>query len=242
MLSFFVSETEVRPVFIVFPVIFYFIVEYARRLKKYYYTPVYFPFALESLNPVFAKYYGTNIMHPKITDSPDEINSLRRKAKIDGVISIIVSAYLIPLTVGFLSSLIVEKSEFYLALIIIVVIRFNNISRAILDYDIFHTHFKSKKGLISFIMYLHLAITIYSMAKGYINYRPYVVNQEWWNYLSNFAENTVIGIGLQGIIFGALASMFASKLLDESLRREINYEFPETYPNHPEQNTERPDL
>ncbi|MCP2015168.1 hypothetical protein L1280_002329 [Deinococcus sp. HSC-46F16] len=220
MLEFFTQPSLVRPLFISLPILLYFALEYVRRLRKYYYTPVYFPFALESLNPSLARYYGTNQMTYDIAKSEEEVKAITRHIWIGAGASFITSAYVIPFIVGWACASVLKSSEFYIAITIIAIVRFESIARSILDYDVYSTGFKKKKGVISLVSWLFYGLSIFFLAKGYMDNITFAEEQDWWGYLKSMVETIFVGVIVQGVIFGVVAGLLTQVVLDREMREE----------------------
>lgn len=220
MSDLFTNQQEIRPIYLILPIIIYFLVEYLRKLKKFYYSPVYFPFAFEALNPRLAIFYGTNLMYESSSMSEADIKDLEREIKTTALISALISAFIVPTTIGFFMAPFLTLSEFYLALSIIAGIRLYEISKAMLDYDRLRTRFFNKKSFVTLFMYVYLISTIYFLYKGYESgYESFPAGI--FNYMIALIDTLIFKFGWQGIIF-PIASMVAfDYFTDRDLRSKI---------------------
>ncbi|WP_425145621.1 hypothetical protein [Deinococcus sp.] len=214
----FLDEQSVRPLYILAPLLVYYSVEYIRRLKKYYYTPIYFPFVFESLNPKFAAFYGTNIMVGQQSFSDSELRRLEKSIRINAIVSAIISGFLIPTIIGAACVPFLKKQEFYLSLSILIFVRLYEIFRAIIDYDSIRTRLHNKKGVILFIMLVYLISILYFFYKSFNGGLAVYKTATGLDYIMSVIENIAFTFGWQGIIFPLASVYVVDYLLDKRLR------------------------
>lgn len=212
-------EFSGRPIFVITPIVAFFGLDYLRRLKKYYYTPVYFPFVFENINPIIARYYGSNTMQYDCAAEDDEVAEISKNLKTNAAVSFLISSVLLPLFVGWISCVIVSRQEFILAAALIILIRFEQILRSIIDYDVYSIGFKNRKLIVSTISFLCLLISGFLLFKGYFDSIQFVRIGDWWGYFKSFFEVAIMNIAVQGVIIGLLVSVLSPIVLDDNIRR-----------------------
>lgn len=216
--NFFIDHVLIRPFSLFIPLCIYFFIEYIRRVQRFYYSPVYFPFALESINPLLARYYGSNQMTEEIVTSVQDMMRLRQQIWINSAISFFLSGILIPFFVGWLSSLLVMGSEFYIAAMVIILVRFENILRSIKDLDVFSTGFRNRRSVVASVSFAYFVFMCFFLFKGFQESISSVNNGDWWAYIKVFFESTVSSLLISGVLVGVVAGLLTQKIMDENVR------------------------
>lgn len=226
--EFLTSFAQVRPIFLIMPIGMYFLIEYIRRYKRYYYTPIYFPFALESLNPSISLYYGGNIMtHDMASD--EDIGDLRKKIWIKSAVSFLLSGILIPFFVGWVSACLLKPDEFHLAFLVIVLVRLESILRSIKDYDMYSSSFRNQRNIAAYVSFGYFLFMLFFLLKGYEDNFSFVAKNDWWGYFKSFFESILVNIALQGIIVAVIAGFLTQMVLDKNAREERKNVLSKTY-------------
>lgn len=231
MKSILFDEQIIRPIYFLFPIFVYYFIEYLRRLRKFYYSPLYFPFVFESLNPKFAAFYGTNTMQGFVDFSDEELRKLENSIRLNAAVSGFLSGYLIPIIIGFICAPLLKSPEFYLALAVITGLRIYEISRMMLDYDVRRTDFGDKRIFIIIIGIIYVASVYYFSSKGFDIGSELVKKNNFRAYSSGVLESILMTVGWQSIIFPLISTVAVSSLLNRKMRSQKEYEVREFY-NH----------
>lgn len=194
-----------------------------RRLKKFYYVPIYFSvFPLRELNSNLSIYLGedyfTGYTSSNLTNT--EKGKLKKKILIDTVISIFLSAIIIPTVVGFISAFFLDKELLLQSLVLVFLYKLVGIIRAIIGFKKHAISSKKNIFLLTLIYIGYLGVFFQLLYNVFDWTRPLTSTgnyKELFVLLSNLIFNKVIA---QGLILTALAAFFGDLITKKSIDEE----------------------
>jgi len=195
---------------------------FLRRLKRFYYIPIYFPiFPFRELNPKLSFYLGEDYftgIGKNLTDS--DLERIKRKIIIDSAISIFISAIAIPSISGFLVAFFLNKNLFAQSVLIILIYKSINIIKAIFGFKDHAIASKKNIFILIFIYISFLGVFYQLFDNSYQWARPFIEKENYKGLVRSLSE-LIFNKGIaQGIILTALAAFFGSLLTDKKIRDE----------------------
>jgi hypothetical protein len=195
---------------------------FLRKLKKFYYIPIYFPiFPFRELNPKLSYYLGEDYFMGIGKDLKNsDLERIKKKIIIDSAISIFISAIAIPSIAGVLFSFFLTNELFVQSVYAILLYKSINIIRAILNFKD-HAIASKKNIFILIIIYIGFLGVFYQLLNNAYEWsRPYVEQDNFKGLLKSLSE-LIFNKGIaQGLILAALAAFFGNLLTDKKIRDE----------------------
>jgi hypothetical protein len=213
-------KIQVLPVLIAF--IIYEIPALIRRMRRFYYVPLYFSvYPLREINQDLSVYLAEDFFYGEGGElSKEQAEKLRRKIIFTSVVSASIDAVVTPLVVGFVTAFFLPPLLFKQFLFVLILYKTVAIIASIRN---FHRHAIATKrnfGLLILIYACYLGV-VYQMLVTSFNWAyPFVLANDWmglWSSLSGILFGKIIA---QGIIFAILVAIFANYIADRKIREK----------------------
>lgn len=193
-----------------------------RKLKKFYYIPIYFSiFPLRELNPNLAYYLGEDYFTGIGSSlNEEELERLKKKLVIDSIISIFIDAIVIPSLAGFVFAFFLDNELLLQAVIVILTYKLFKVIRAIFDFKD-HAIGSKKNIILLLIIYVgYLGVFVQLIFNAYYWANPFINKSDYKGLLLSLSD-LIFNKGIaQGLILAALAAFFANQLADMKIRKE----------------------
>jgi len=193
-----------------------------RKAKKLFYIPIYFSiFPLRELNSNLSYYLGEDYFigyGSRLEDK--ELKSLKNKITRDSILSIVISALLIPILAGFIFSFYLSKEVLVQSLVIIALYKLFNIIHAIKDFK-YHAVATTKNIIFLSIIYIgYLGVFIQMILKAYNWTYNYTSSKDWTNLISDLSDLIFNKAIAQFLILALLSAIFVNLLTNKDIRDE----------------------
>jgi hypothetical protein len=192
-----------------------------RRLRKFYYIPMYFTVVpLYEVNDDLATYLGEDSMVLAGRDlTAAQADRLRRRIMLRAVISMIIAAVLTPLIVGLIAVFVASPEAFGQFLIILGTLRAWALIRAWLQFRELAPDSPRNHALLGAVYVAYLIVLLYLCREAYVWATPYARTHDYAGLLSALADLLIKRVLINGLIMGVLAGLLGNGLADRELRR-----------------------
>jgi hypothetical protein len=193
-----------------------------RRLKRFYYIPIYFPiFPFRELNPDLSLYLGEDyFLGTGPTLSDEELKSIKRKIILHSCISILITAILIPCVAGGIFAFFMDNDLFVASSVTLFIYKLVNVIRGITGFKKHAVATKKNLGLLIVIYIGYLGVFFQLLTNSFEWAKPFV---EAHNYKGLIAalSNLVFSKGIAvGLILTTAGALFGNSIADKKLRDE----------------------
>lgn len=191
-----------------------------RRLQKFHYVPIYFSvFPLRELNADLAHYLGEDYF---LGGEPDEdaAERLRQKITLTSVISLALSAIVIPGFAGFGSAFFLPSRLLPQFILVFLAYKAVGIIRAIIDFPNHAIGSARNISLLCVIYVGYLGVASEMIVKTHRFARQYVEAGDWTGLASSTADLVFSRVIAEFLILTIVTAFFSSAIMDRQIRRE----------------------
>lgn len=191
-----------------------------RRRHKLYYVPIYFSvFPLRELNADLATYLGEDYF---LGGDSDEgvAERLRKKIVVDSVMSVALSALIVPLFAGFVSAFFLPAELLSSFIVIFLLYKLVGIVQAMVAFPR-HAIGTPRNLVMLGLTYIgYLGVASEMILKSYRFASPFVALQDWGGLFASTADLIFSRVIAEFLLLAVLTSIFATMLLDRKVRDE----------------------
>lgn len=191
-----------------------------RRLQKFHYVPIYFSvFPLRELNADLALYLGEDYF---LGGEPNEnaAERLRKKITLTSVISLALSAIVIPAFAGFGSGLFLPSRLLAQFILVFLAYKAVGIIRAVIDFPKHAIGSARNISLLCVIYVGYLGVASEMIVKTYRFARQYVEAGDWTGLAGATADLVFSRVIAEFLILTVVTTFFSSAIMDREVRRE----------------------
>ncbi len=191
-----------------------------RRRQKFYYVPIYFSvFPLRELNADLAHYLGEDYF---TGGEPNEAaaESLRKKILLTSVLSIALSALVIPAFAGFGSAFFLTSAMLRQFVLVFLVYKAIGIIRALADFPT-HAVGTKKNTLLLVLIYIgYLGVASRMIIRSYGFARAYVEKSDWMGLLGSTSDLIFSRVVAEFLLLAVITTAFTNYIMDRKIRAE----------------------
>lgn len=191
-----------------------------RRRKKFFYVPIYFSvFPLRELNPDLAHYLGEDFFVGGETDE-QKASRIKRRILAVSVMSVALSALIIPAFAGFGSAFFLPEAILSQFLVVFIMYKSIGIGRAVLDFPSHAVGSRRNTTFLVLIYVGYLGVAAHVIAASYGFGRPYVVGGNWLGLLGALSDLIFSRVLIEFLLLALLTAGFANLITDREIREE----------------------
>jgi hypothetical protein len=191
-----------------------------RRLQKFYYVPIYFSvFPLRELNTDLAYYLGEDYVMGGEPEE-DRAERLRKKILTTSIISIALSALVIPLFAGFGSAFFLVPPLVRQFILVFVVYKSIGIIRAIIGFPSHAVGTRRNLALLILIYIGYLGVASRMILNSYGFARPFVESHDWIGLASVTSDLLFSRVMVEFLLLALITTAFTNFIMDRKVRRE----------------------
>lgn len=191
-----------------------------RRRQKFYYVPIYFSvFPLRELNADLARYLGEDYF---IGGEPDDdvAERLRKKIVITSVLSVALSALIVPGFAGFVSAFFLPAPVIQQFIIVFLAYKLVGIVKAIAAFPTHAIGTRRNIAILALIYFGYLGVASEMILKTYHFARPYVDASNWSGLLASTADLIFSRLVAEFLLLAIITTVFSSLVMDRKIRSE----------------------
>ena len=194
-----------------------------RKLKKTFYTPIYFSiFPLKEINQDLSQYLAKDdYLYQSTKLTSHAVEKLRKKIVFVSIISSIIDILVVPLFMGVFTSFFLSKKLFFQFLIILLIYKSITVFLSLKDSHYYFISSKYKLILLSFIYILYLGIITEMLKTSYSWAIPFVSTEDWFGLWSSFSSIIFGKIFAEGLIFAIFGAVVTNYMINKK-RKESN--------------------
>lgn len=191
-----------------------------RRRQKFYYVPIYFSvFPLRELNADLAHYLGEDYFLGGESDE-EAAESLRRKIVVTSVLSVTLSALLIPLFAGFIAAFFLTRELALQFAFVFVAYKSFGILRAIREFPRHAVGTKRNTAFLAFIYVAYLGVASRMILKAHAFARPFIEVGDWLGLFASTSDVVFTRVVAEFLLLALITTAFATFVMDRRIRRE----------------------
>jgi hypothetical protein len=191
-----------------------------RRLKRFYYVPIYFSvFPLRELNADLADYLGENYMYGGESDE-DAAQVLRRRVITTSVVSVALSALVVPGVAGFGSAFFLPENLVVPFVTVFVVYSLPGIVKTLIAFPSHAVGTRRNTAWLVTIYVAYLGVSSRMIINGYDFARPFVERDDWRALLSATSDFVFSRVVAEFLLLAVVTTTFAAFITDRDIRRE----------------------
>ncbi len=191
-----------------------------RRLQKFYYVPIYFSvFPFRELNTDLAHYLGEDFF---LGGEPneDQAERLRKKILTTSIVSLMLSALVIPGFAGFGSAFFLSHRLLDQVVFVFVVYKSVGIVRAIVAFST-HAVATPRNRIFLVLIYVgYLGVASRMIVKTYGFARPFVERQNWVGLLTSATDLIFSRVIVEFLLLALISTAFTTFIMDRKVRSE----------------------
>lgn len=184
-----------------------------RRRAGLPYTPIYFSvFPLRELNPDLAVYLGDDWWYGGSSEKGSQ--RLRRKILVWSIVSLTISAILIPIIVGFSGAFFLTRQTLAQFLIVFVAYKSVGIVRAIREFPTHAVGTRRNKILLTVIYVAYLGVAVQIVTETYAWTTPFVNTGDWGGLAAGVGHLVFSEVIVQYLFLAVLVALFVGYLTE----------------------------
>lgn len=191
-----------------------------RRLQKFYYVPIYFSvFPFRELNADLAYYLGEDYF---LGGEPneDQAERLRKKILATSIISMALSALMIPALAGFGSAFFLEPRLVVQLVLVFLFYKSIGIVRAIVEFST-HAVGTSRNRILLVLIYIgYLGVASRMIVKTHGFVRPFVERRDWAGLLASTTDLIFSRVLVEFFLLTLISTAFTTFIMDRKVRSE----------------------
>lgn len=190
-----------------------------RRRQRFFYVPIYFSvFPLRELNADLAQYLGEDYF---LGGEEDEsaAERLRRRIMFTSILSLVLSALVIPAFAGLGSALFLPHAILWQFITVFLTYKLIGILRAIIDFPRHAVGSRRNTALLSLIYFGYLGVAAHTIARTYGFARGYVERGEWVGLALALSDAVFSRLVVEFLLLALVTAAFTSLIMDREVRR-----------------------
>lgn len=191
-----------------------------RRLQKFYYVPIYFSvFPFRELNADLAHYLGEDYFMGGEPDE-DRAERLRKRILTTSVVSLMLSALVIPAFAGFGSAFFLSRHLLDEVVGVFLVIKAVGIVRAIVGFSAHAVATPRNRMLLVLVYVGYLGVASRMIVKTYDFARPFVERHNWVGLLTAATDLIFSRVIVEFLLLALISTAFTTFIMDRKLRSQ----------------------
>ena len=191
-----------------------------RKRQKFYYVPIYFSvFPLRELNADLAHYLGEDYF---LGVEPDEraAEQLRRKITWTSVVSLALSALVIPVFAGFVSAFFLQTPLLHQFVLVFILYKSIGIIRAIHDFPQHGIGTRRNTAFLMAIYVGYLGVASEMIIKAFHFARRFVEQSDWSGLAASTSDLVFSRVVAEFLILALVTTAFSNLVMDRKVRGE----------------------
>ncbi|MFG0252756.1 MAG: hypothetical protein ACF8NJ_07790 [Phycisphaerales bacterium JB038] len=191
-----------------------------RRRQKFFYVPLYFSvFPLRELNADLAHYLGEDYFLG-LKNTPGAALDLRRRIMFTALLSLVLSALVIPAFAGVASALFLPTTVLPQFIAVFIMYTLIRVARAIVNFPRHAIGSRRNTALLSLIYFGYIGVAAHTIARTYGFARAYVERGEWGGLILAISHAVFSRIVVEFLLLALLTAAFTSVVMDREIRKE----------------------